>query len=341
MKPLAQRVAQIPQIGLLGVILAMCAFITMKAGSHVDPISHVTVNSFLNPGTIVQVLTDTSFFAVMAVGIAFVIITGGIDLSVGSTYALAGVLTAMVLRATVPEGAAGPGIVVEAIVLCLAVGTACGFLNGVMVTSLRVHPFVITLGTMWIFRGVAFVTSKAESILMPETVTDAIKVNLGMRKDLYPVPFLIALATIVAGIVFLTKTVAGRNIYAVGGNSEASHYAGIRVPRVLLLVYTLCGLTAGLAAFLGAGFYGAASCSDGQGYELYAIAAAVVGGVSLLGGRGTAFGAGLGALLIVLFRQAVVTLNLDTKYEWIIIGVAIIVAVFLERLTRGRRAGND
>ena len=106
--------------------------------------------------------------------------------------------------------------------------------------------------------------------------------------------------------------------------------------RVLLTVYALCGLCAGLAAFLGASYYGSASCADGQGYELYAIAAAVVGGVSLKGGRGTVFGAALGALLISLFRQAVVTLHLDTNYEWIIIGIAIVVAVSLERLTRLR-----
>jgi len=140
-------------------------------------------------------------------------------------------------------------------------------------------------------------------------------------------------AVIVSAAWFLSKTVAGRNIYAVGGNQEASFYSGIRLPRVLIGVYMLGGFAAGLAAFVGAGYYGSASCADAQGYELYVIASAVVGGVSLSGGRGTALGAGLGALLIVLIRQAIITLKLDKNYEWIIIGLAIIIAVFIDRMT--------
>lgn len=332
----SQRLSQFPQFGLTVVIVVLSVLIGLKAGSHVDRLTGSTVNSFFNPGTIFQILTDTSFVAIMATGIALVIITGGIDLSVGSTYALSGVLTAMVMRSLGASNWSPALAVGFAFASCTLIGLVSGFLNGVMVTNLRVHPFVITLGTMWIFRGVAFVASKAESILMPQQVTDVLKSTLGLQRNLYPLPFLLLVVAVVATSIYLAKTVAGRNIYAVGGNSEASHFAGIQVPRVLLGVYALCGLAAGLAAFLGSGFYGAASCSDGQGYELYAIAAAVVGGVSLLGGRGTALGAALGALLIVLFRQAVVTLHLDSKFEWIIIGLAIIVAVFLEKLTRGR-----
>lgn len=325
-----KRLARLQQNGLLGVILLLSAFLAFRAPQITDPVSHQTVNGFLNPGTLFQVFKDTSFFAVLACGIALVIITGGIDLSVGSIYALSGVLTAMVLRNS-QLGAASAAV---SLVLCLGIGLLCGLVNGGLVTALGVHPFVITLGTMWVFRGIAFVSSKAESILLPLPVTEALKANLGLRKDLFPIPILVMVATVAIVAVFLARTTPGRSIYAVGGNAEASHYAGVRVPRVLLLVYTLCGLCAGLAAFLGSGYYGSASCSDGQGYELYAIASAVVGGVSLLGGRGSVVGAALGSLLIVLFRQGVVTLNLDTQYEWIIIGVAIIVAVFLEKLTR-------
>ncbi|MBS1724829.1 MAG: ABC transporter permease [Armatimonadetes bacterium] len=341
MRALAERVTKVPQFGLAVVILLLTIVIASRAGSHVDRVSGATVNSFLNPSTLVQVLTDTSFFAILGTGIAMVILTGGIDLSVGSTYALSGVLTAMALRSLHAEQWPGPQALAVAVLLCLGIGVACGLLNGLMVTNLGVHPFVITLGTMWIFRGLAFVTSKAESILVPQQVTDLVKVNLFLRKDLYPVPFLVMALAVTLAAVYLAKTVAGRNIYAVGGSSEASHYAGIRVPRVLIGVYTLCGLAAGLAAFLGASYFGAASCSDGQGYELYAIASAVVGGVSLNGGRGTVLGAALGALLIVLFRQAVVTLHLDTKYEWVIIGLAIIVAVFLDRLARRRYGSGE
>lgn len=326
------RLARLQQNGLLVVILLLSAFLTVRAPQITDPVSHNLVNGFLNPGTLFQVFKDTSFFAVLACGIAMVIVTGGIDLSVGSIYALSGVMTAMALRGSNLGGAS----VIVALAMCLAIGLACGLINGTLVTSLGVHPFVITLGTMWVFRGIAFVSSKAESILLPQSVTEAIKANLGLRKDLFPIPILVMVLTVALVAVFLARTSAGRNVYAVGGNAEASHYAGVRVPRVLLMVYALCGLCAGLSAFLGSGYYGSASCSDGQGYELYAIASAVVGGVSLLGGRGSVVGAALGALLIVLFRQGVVTLSLDTQYEWIIIGVAIIVAVFLEKLTRSK-----
>jgi len=138
------------------------------------------------------------------------------------------------------------------------------------------------------------------------------------------------LVTVVGG-VYLTRTVMGRHIVAVGGNPEASRFSGLRLGRIRLGVYVLSGLTAAIAAFLGASFYGSASCADANGYELYVIASAVVGGASLSGGKGSAINATLGAILIVLMRQAIRTLHLDQNYEWIIVGTAIIIAVVLDR----------
>jgi ribose transport system permease protein len=184
---------------------------------------------------------------------------------------------------------------------------------------------------MWIYRGVSFVTTSAESINVPEPLTDFAKSTLGLRRDLHPVPLLLTLLVTVVGGIYLTRTTWGRRIFAVGGNIEASRYAGLKINPILAGVYTIAGLTAGLAGFLGCSFYGSSSSADGQGYELYVIAAAVVGGASLIGGKGSASGALLGALLIALIRQAIRTLQLNTNYEWIIIGVAIIVAVVLDR----------
>jgi ribose transport system permease protein len=184
---------------------------------------------------------------------------------------------------------------------------------------------------MWMLRGVAFVISHAESILVPTALTSVAKAQLGLGTALYPVPLLMMLAVTVVGGVYLTRTVMGRHIFAVGGNAEAARYSGLRVNRVRLGVYLLSALTAGLAAFLGAAFYGSSTSSDANGYELYVIAAAVVGGASLTGGRGSAFSATLGALLIVTIRQAIRTLHLDQNYEWIIIGGAMIVAVVLDQ----------
>ena len=317
------------EVGLLLVVVLVCLTLTVLAGTHVDRRTGDVVNSFWNSFTLVQVATDASFFAIMAIGATVVIISGGIDLSVGSIYALAGVVMALLLRVMEPMSAA-PTILI-ALVTCLGVGLVCGLLNGALIVGLRVHPFVITLGTMWMLRGLAFVISRAESILVPPSVTAVTKGSLGLGGGLYPVPMLVMLAVTVAGILYLTRTVMGRHVFAFGGNLEASRYAGLPLKRIQVGVFAVSGLTAGLAAFLGASFYGSASSADAQGYELYVIASAVVGGASLIGGRGSALGALLGALLIVLIRQSIRTLRLDQNYEWIIIGGAIILAVAVDQ----------
>jgi ribose transport system permease protein len=199
------------------------------------------------------------------------------------------------------------------------------------VVGLDVHPFIVTLGTMWIVRGIAFVSSGAESILLPHPVTDVAKASLGLADALYPVPMLVMLVVTVLGSVFLTQTVGGRRVFAVGGSQEASRFSGVPVGRVKIGVFVLSGLTAGVAAFMGASFYGSASCADATGYELYVIASAVVGGASLSGGKGSAVNALLGAVLIVLIRQSIRTLHFDQNYEWIIIGCAIIMAVVFDQ----------
>ena len=329
-----------PQAGLVIVIFLLGGILTFFAGSHVDQRTGLPVNSFLNSYTLIQTATDASFFAIMAVGATVVIVSGGIDLSVGSIYALAGVTTAMILRAMGPVDAATT--VVAAFALAAAIGLACGAANGALVVGLGVHPFIITLGTMWIVRGIAFVSSNAESILVPAALTRALKASLGFGDALYPVPMLAMVAVAALGSVYLTRTVHGRHIFAVGGNPEASRFSGVPIARVKMRVYIISGLTAGIAAFMGASFYGSASCADATGYELYVIASAVVGGASLSGGKGSAASALLGALLIVLIRQSIRTLHFDQNYEWIIIGCAIIIAVVLDqtsaRLTARRLA---
>lgn len=318
------------QYGLVFVILLIGGVLTLFAGSHIDRVTGQPVNDFLNTYTLVQTATDASFFAIMAVGATIVIISGGIDLSVGSVYALTGVTMALALRWMGPIG--GAGEVFAGIAICLGVGLLCGLLNGVMVVGLRVHPFIITLGTMWVFRGIAFVTSKAESILVPGSLTSVTKASLGMSESLYPVPMLTMVLVMVIGAAYLTKTVMGRHVYAVGGNVEASRYSGLRIGRTLIGVYAISGLAAATAAFVGGSYYGSASCADATGYELYVIASAVVGGASLSGGRGSAINAVLGALLIVLIRQSIRTLHFDQNYEWIIIGCAIVLAVVLDQV---------
>jgi ribose transport system permease protein len=327
--PLLRRLLGSQQVGLVLIIVALLTALTVLAGSHVDEATGRTINNFFNSHTLIQTATDASFVAIMAVGATLVIISGGIDLSVGSVYALAGVTMGLVLR-TAP-GIGGAGAVLMALVVSMAVGLGAGALNGAMVVGLGVHPFIITLGSMWILRGIAFVASKAESILLPEALTRFAKAPLGLGAALYPVPTLTMLVVSVVGAIYLERTVMGRHVFAVGGNPEASRFSGLRLGRIQIGVYVVAGLCAGLAAFLGASFYGSVSCGDATGYELYVIASAVVGGARLSGGRGSAINAMLGAVLIVLIRQSIRTLHLDQNYEWIIIGCAIVIAVVLDQ----------
>lgn len=327
--PSLRNLLRLEQLGLLLVLFGLGLTLTLAAGTHPDRVTGASVNNFLNEYTLIQMATDASGFAIMGVGATIVIISGGIDLSVGAIYALAGVTMAMVLRATQPMG--GATTLFLGLGVCLAIGAACGLANGLMVIGLGVHPFIITLGTMWILRGLAFVISRALSILVPSSLTAFAKASLGLGTALYPVPLLVMLTVAIAGMIYLNRTVMGRHIFAVGGNPEAARYSGLSVSRVKVGVYVLSGLTAGLAAFLGAAFYGSATSSDANGYELYVIAAAVVGGASLVGGKGSAISATLGALLIVMIRQAIRTLHLDQNYEWIIIGSALIIAVVIDQ----------
>jgi len=207
------------------VLLALGAALTLAAGSHPDPLTGRTVNNFLNAHTLIQMGTDASAFAIMGVGATIVIIAGGIDLAVGAVFALAGVAMAMVLRA------AGPVDPLVTVMLglgtCLAVSLLCGLANGLMVIGLGVHPFIITLGTMWMLRGVAFVISRAESILVPQALTNVAKAPLGLGTALYPVPLLLMLAVTAVGSIYLTRTVMGRHVYAVGGIILASRLRSV------------------------------------------------------------------------------------------------------------------
>jgi ribose transport system permease protein len=269
----------------------------------------------------------------MAVGMSIVIISGGIDLSVGAIYALASVLGAIVLSHFGPDGAAAAvpawlGVTLGA-GTCVGVAALCGLANGGLIVALRVHPFIITLGAMAILRGIAFVVTKGQSIGgFPPAFREIVRHEVG--NGLSFVPLAVMLVVTLAGAIYLSRLAAGRRVYAIGGNELAARFSGIRVERVKLGVYFLSGLTAGIAALLSLGYYGAATSGDGQGYELNVIAAAVVGGASLTGGRGTALGAVLGALVIQMISSGIVILGIDQNYSQIIIGSVVIAAVVLD-----------
>ena len=333
------------EAGLLGVVVALGLLLSIFGGSlqvrDRDTGGTHTVNKFLRADNLDKLAKNTSFFAIMAVGATLVIISGGIDLSVGSIYCLAAVCGAMFLHRFGPHGVgagASPAWVVPvAILLCLGVGTLCGLVNGLGVVLLRVHPFVITLGTMAIYRGVAFVMTKAQAYThFPAQFTDGL-IRYEVGHNLYPVPMAImVIVTALAGL-YLKFAVTGRQIFAIGGNELAARYSGLPVERVKLKVYALSGLMAGIAAMIMLGYYGAASSDAGKGYELDVIAAAVVGGASLVGGRGAALGALLGALIIQMINNGIIILEIDQNYSQIIIGAVIVVAVVLDRINTALR----
>jgi ribose transport system permease protein len=198
---------------------------------------------------------------------------------------------------------------------------------------------------MGIFRGIAFVTTKAQSIgnFHPAFVDGFIsrKLELASGGSVYPIPLCILIVVAVWGSLYLSRTVTGRKLHAIGGNETAARYACLPVARLKATTYVLAGLMAGIAAMINIGYHGSAASGDGAGYELEVIAAAVVGGASLSGGRGTALGAVLGALIIRLIVDGIVILDLDTNYSQIIVGSVIVAAATLDRAQSVWRGTSD
>ena len=330
---LAQEIGLLSVVALLGVILAFHGWHAAAPGRP---------NTFLNVDNLIDgVATPMSYYAIMAVGLTVVIITGGIDISVGSTMALAALGTAAALQGMRPDAPALEVLPVAALVP-LGIGLLCGLINGGLIVGLNLHPFIVTLGTMSIFRGLANVLPSQKTLPAAGKRLPAAFTTHFMRAELFgiqPMPLLIMLACVALGAFYLRLMVAGRETYAIGGNEEAARFSGLRVGRIKLRTYALAGLCAGLAGMVSVGRFGTASTSTGTGYELTVIAAAVVGGASLLGGRGTALGALLGTLVIALIENGIIILRLAQEYRLIIIGLAIIVAVSLDRLSSYLRRG--
>jgi ribose transport system permease protein len=264
-----------------------------------------------------NVLSQTSVISILALGQLLVIVTRGIDLSVGSTIALSSVVGALAYQ----DGHSS-GVVIVAI---LATGVAVGFVNGAVYVWGRVpHPFIVTLATLSAVRGIALWASDGTLIFgMPGAVQ---KVGSD-RIDWFPISYLLVIGLALVVLILTTKLVWGRWLYAVGGNPEAARRAGIPVSRVLITVYVLSGLAAGFGGLLVAGLTNAGSPNYGQLAELDAIAAVIIGGAAFAGGRGHVGNALIGALTIGVIRNALNLHNVDAFFQLIVIGVVIVVAV--------------
>lgn len=354
----SKRPFRFQELGLVLVILGLGALLTVFGGNVQVPKMQMnefgelertftedaegnreivleTKNKFLRAENLTNLAKDASFIAIMAIGATFVIVAGQIDLSVGAIYALASVIGALVFHEFGPDGSLAEKATWLGIscgmLACVTTATLCGLVNGGMVVALRVHPFIITLGTMAIYRGIAHVITKGQSISnFPETFGTMIRGDASSELSL--TPMIVMIVVTLVGVVYLGRLASGRRIYAIGGNEEASRFSGIPVGRVKLGVFVIAGFTAGISSLLALGYYGSGSSGDGSGYELDVIAAAVVGGASLSGGRGSALGAMLGAIIIKMLDNGIIILGINSDYSRIIIGAAVILAVVFDQL---------
>jgi len=284
---------------------------------------------FAQPGTISIVLQQTAVIAALAIGQTLVILTAGIDLAVGAISILS-----MLLMANLAANNGVPGLL--ALLIGIAFGTLCGFLNGVLVTRLGLPPFIVTLGTLSIFTAIGLLYSGGASVGKAK-MPDILNV-MGTRFTIGPfnltlgVIVVILLAAVVA--FALSQTAWGRHVYAVGDDIDAARLAGIQVNRVLLSVYTVAGLIYGFTAWILIGRAGTASPNAIVGANLETITAVVIGGTSLFGGRGGIIGTILGALIVYAFNTGLALANVDDQLRILTIGVLIIVAVSVDQWIR-------
>jgi ribose/xylose/arabinose/galactoside ABC-type transport system permease subunit len=284
----------------------------------------VIAPQFLSIPNLINVALSIAITGVLAVGMTMVILTGGIDLSVGSVAALAGVVAAMA------AASGGSGVLLGAIA-AVGIGLAIGFFNGVMIAQFRVPPFVTTLAMLTICRGLAFIVTGGRSIgNLPSSFG-----FLGRGQLLgIPVPVILMLVVFAGGWFVLRHTKFGRYVYAVGGNREAAFLAGVNIKRIILLVYVLNGLLVGLAGLVLASRLGAGVPNAGLQYELDVIAAVVVGGTSLNGGRGSVIGTFWGAVFIGVLNNGLNLAGIDPYMQKIALGVVILLAVLADQLNK-------
>ncbi len=282
---------------------------------------HLLTGRFITFNNLSIVMQQASINTVLAAGMTFVILTGGIDLSVGSTLAAAALVGVLV--------SLFPDIGMLGIPAALAVGLLCGLGNGAIIAGLRLPPFIVTLGSLTAIRGAARLLGNDTTVFNPDLPFDFIG-----NGSLLGIPWLaiLALITIVVSWFVLKRTVLGTSIYAIGGNAEAARLTGIKVPRVLIFVYATSGLLAGLGGVMSAArLYAANGLQLGQAYELDAIAAVILGGTSFVGGIGSIWGTLVGALIIAVLSNGLILVGVSDIWQYIIKGLVIIVAVALDR----------
>ena len=313
-------------LGILGLLIFVCVLTAL-----LNP-------KFINAYNLQNTIRWTSLYAIISIGVAFVIITGGIDLSIGSVVGLVGTTLAWLIT---KKGFSVPAALVIVVLLSLAIGLA----HGLLITKLRLQPFVVTLCGLLLYRGIARYIPDDQTLGFGGQFETLRYLSTGQpfslplpfldHAILIPMPFLIMLGLAIAGGIFLNHTIYGRYLLALGRNEQATRYSGINTDRMIILAYVICSLLAGLGGILFALDVNSIQPSGlGEFFELYAIAAAVLGGCSLRGGEGSILGVVIGAAVMRVLYNAINILGIPTQLEFAIIGVVILGGVVVDELVK-------
>jgi len=332
---LTMMVRRIFSIREVGIVLILAA----ELGTLGILLHHPgKANPLLTPANLLSTIRDSTTLAIASIGSCIVIISGGIDLAVGSVIALSCVCTAWTIQGGfLPAGCPQSIQILCGMMAGVLSGLVCGFISGTLVTLVKLPSFIATLGMMSIARGSAFLITQGGTIQIPDSFfTEAMGSGhlrvIGLE---IPIPVLILIIFAAVFSLFMGRTIWGRQIYAMGGNEEAARFCGVRITRLKLLVFCLGGLFAGIAGVLFTSYYGTGQSTAAMGWELDAIAAAVVGGASLSGGRGSVVGAILGAIIFGVLRSGLAMLGM-AEYNAVIIGAVVVMVVVFDQLTKRR-----
>jgi len=296
---------------LIGLVLLMVFFASQS------PI-------FLTERNLINILQQSSINACIAIGMTLVIISGGIDLSVGSVAAFTGVITADLMFNGTP--------IAVAVAAGAALGVLCGVVNGLLISRARLQPFIVTLGTMSVYRALALIYTGGNPIL---SVPAAYRAFFTGSVGPFPMPVVVVAVMALIVWVILRRTPLGEYILATGGNEEAANICGVPITLTKLAVYSLSGFLSTLAAMILIGRLGAAEPILGQSWELDAIASAAIGGASLMGGKGSIIGTLLGAIILGAMRNGLTLMNVQAFYQLLATGIIILLAMLVDRFTRG------
>jgi ribose transport system permease protein len=309
---------------------SLIKFNVRDAGTLIGLLIIVITFSFLSPvfftlPNLLNILQQSSINALIAMGMTLVIISGGIDLSVGPTAALSAVLGATLMVSGVP--------VPLAIIATLSVGAVCGVFSGSLIAYAGLQPFIVTLGGLSLFRAIALIYTGGNPVFgIPSEFRSII------NSSIFSIPTPIIIVAVIAVVLWtvMNKTPLGEFILAIGGNEEAARVAGVPVKRTKVTVYVISGTLASLASLILIGRLGAAEPTIGNLWELDAIAAAAIGGASLMGGKGSVFGTIIGVIILGALRNGLTLLNIQAFYQLLATGLIIIIAMLIDRATRGK-----